>query len=114
MAYISVRTPTDPVLEFLDEWAMESLEEVQADMIPLSTKVFVNGCWLGVHRNPDELVSMLRHLRRTADVPFVSIVRDTRLQELRLYTDVGRTMRPLFIVQDQQLVMNRDHLEHVR
>ena len=33
-------------------------------MLAQSTKVFVNGVWLGIHRNPQELVSTLRRMRR--------------------------------------------------
>ena len=32
---------------------------------------------------------------------------DIRLQELRLYTDAGRCCRPLFIVEDQQLLIKK-------
>merc|ERR1719305_2170702 len=47
MAYISVGLAPEPVLEFLEEWATENLEEVQPSAIPAATKVFVNGSWVG-------------------------------------------------------------------
>jgi RNA polymerase Rpb2, domain 4. len=42
----------------------ENLEEIDASAIPTSTKVFVNGCWVGIHHDPDALVHTLRDLRR--------------------------------------------------
>lgn len=39
-------------------------KEISPTVIPQSTKIFVNGCWVGIHRNPDMLVSTLRRLRR--------------------------------------------------
>jgi hypothetical protein len=33
-----------------------------------TTKVFVNGAWVGVHREPQTLVRTLRQLRRQDDV----------------------------------------------
>lgn len=30
-----------------------------------STKVFLNGVWLGIHREPQNLVSTLRRMRRS-------------------------------------------------
>lgn len=39
MAYISVGVPRGPVMQFLDEWGMENLEEVEASSIPRGTKV---------------------------------------------------------------------------
>ncbi len=37
----------------------------------------------------------------------VGVVRDTRLKELRLYTDYGRCSRPLFIVEKQRLLIKK-------
>ncbi|KAK3248848.1 DNA-dependent RNA polymerase II [Cymbomonas tetramitiformis] len=108
MAYISVGSPSAPILEFLEEWQTENLEEITASVIPSATKIFVNGCWVGIHRDPELLVRTLRQLRRQVDVNTeVGVVRDIRLQELRLYTDAGRCCRPLFIVDNQRLLIKR-------
>jgi DNA-directed RNA polymerase II subunit RPB2 len=111
MGYISVGSPSGPILEFLEEWTTENLEEITASAIGNNTKIFVNGAWIGIHRDPDALVETLRSLRRTTDIyPEVSVVRDIRDNELRIYTDAGRICRPLFVVQDtQQLNLTHDH-----
>lgn len=44
----------------------------------------------------------------------VSVVRDTRLQELRLYTDYGRCSRPLFIVEGQRLLLKKSHVQELQ
>ena len=112
MALVSVGSPSAPVLEFLEEWTMENLEEISPSVIPKATKIFVNGVWVGIHRDPADLVKTLRMLRRRLDVPMeVGIVHDIRLQELRLYTDYGRCIRPLFVVEDQRLMIKRSHVE---
>ena len=33
-----------------------------------ATKIFVNGCWVGIHRDPEQLMSTLRKLRREMDI----------------------------------------------
>lgn len=43
MSYISVGSPQAPILEFLEEWATENLEEIRPERVLNSTKVFVNG-----------------------------------------------------------------------
>ncbi|KAG7673734.1 hypothetical protein Ndes2437B_g01899 [Nannochloris sp. 'desiccata'] len=113
MTYISVGCSSGPVLEFLDEWATESLEEVAPSVVANATKVFVNGAWVGIHRDPGELVAALRAMRRQHDVSTeVGVVHDIRLQELRLTTDYGRCCRPLFIVDGQELrVRKRDIMD---
>ena len=40
----------------------------------------------------------------------VGVVRDIRLKELRLYTDYGRCSRPLFIVENQRLLIKKNHI----
>ncbi|CAO3591342.1 unnamed protein product [Absidia cylindrospora] len=115
MSYISVGSSAKPVVMFLEEWAMENLEELNPRTIADATKVFVNGVWIGVHRDPGELVNALKQMRRSVDIsPEVSIVRDIREKELRMYTDAGRCCRPLFLVDNQQLRMSRDTLERLQ
>ena len=71
-----------------------------------STKIIVNGDWVGVHRNPVALVRNLRELRRRNDVsPEVSVVYDVSEAEIRISTDQGRCQRPLLIVEDQNLLI---------
>uniref|UniRef100_M4BF07 DNA-directed RNA polymerase subunit beta n=1 Tax=Hyaloperonospora arabidopsidis (strain Emoy2) TaxID=559515 RepID=M4BF07_HYAAE len=111
MAYISVGSPQAPILEFLEEWATENLEEIKPQIIPHSTKIFVNGNWVGVHREPNELIRTLRSLRRCVDIDAeVSVIRDLMNKELRIYTDAGRVCRPLFIVEDNQLLLQKEQV----
>jgi DNA-directed RNA polymerase II subunit RPB2 len=110
MACISVGSYSAPVIEFLEEWGLESLEENAHSTVPC-TKVFVNGVWMGVHRDPANLVKTIKKLRRKDDIsPEVSVVRDIRERELRLYTDAGRVCRPLFIVENQQLLLKKKNV----
>ena len=39
-----------------------------------ATKIFVNGCWVGIHRDPEQLMNTLKKLRRQMDI-IVSEVR---------------------------------------
>ncbi|KAI4312165.1 hypothetical protein MLD38_037006 [Melastoma candidum] len=64
MVYITVGSATKPILEYLDDWGTENFEEISPVVIPQATKVFVNGFWVGVHRDTGMLVRTLRMLRR--------------------------------------------------
>eukprot|EP01117_Protostelium_nocturnum_P006789 TRINITY_DN2438_c0_g1_i4.p1 TRINITY_DN2438_c0_g1~~TRINITY_DN2438_c0_g1_i4.p1 ORF type:complete len:1174 (-),score=395.88 TRINITY_DN2438_c0_g1_i4:61-3582(-) len=111
MAYISVGSPSAPISEFLEEWAMENLEEISPSVIPSATKIFVNGAWAGIHNQPDHLVKTLKTLRRRMDVsPEVAVVRDIKERELRLYTDAGRCCRPLYIVENQEILLKKSNV----
>ena len=41
----------------------------------------------------------------------VSIVRDIKHREIRLMTDAGRTSRPLLIVENQKLLLKKQHID---
>ena len=112
MSNISVGTPSAPIVEFLEEFGLDSLVDMQVTNAK-ATKVFVNGVWMGTHDDPGQLVDTLRDLRRKDDISHeVSVVRDIREKELRLYTDAGRVLRPLFIVNpmDMTLLIKKHHV----
>lgn len=58
----------------------------------------------------------LRKLRRQMDiiVSEVSIVRDIRDREIRIYTDAGRICRPLLIVENGSLLLKKVHIDNLK
>ncbi|GAO46801.1 hypothetical protein G7K_1019-t1 [Saitoella complicata NRRL Y-17804] len=128
MSYISVSRPSAQIIENLNNWGIEGFEQYSANAVPDATRIFLNGVWLGVHRDPSILVNALRDMRRTAEIPVdVSVVRDIREREVRIFTDAGRVMRPLFIVNNEEpseengwvdkrgdLVITHNHVERIR
>lgn len=121
MTCISVGTALDPILYFLEEWGMEPLEDYVPSALPDCTRVFVNGVWVGTHREPAQLVETMRRLRRKGDVsPEVLIIRDIREKEFKIFTDAGRVYRPLFIVDDDpeldtkgDLMLRKEHVHQL-
>lgn len=114
MSYIAVGSYSAPVMEFLEEWGLEDQSEyIHA---PTATKVFVNGVWMGIHRDAPTLHANLLAMRRGGQLKHeVSIVRDIRERELRLFTDAGRVCRPLFIVDQatQTPRLKREHIDRI-
>ena len=102
MATVSVGSNSDVVAEFLEEFTVENLEEISADAFKNGTKVILNGALMGLHRAPYELIRNLREMRRFNEFSLeTSIVYDFRDNEIRICTDSGRLLRPLFIVNEQ-------------
>ncbi|ORY56375.1 beta subunit of DNA-directed RNA polymerase [Pseudomassariella vexata] len=99
MCSISVGTSTEPIIDYMITRNMEVLEEYDATRYPNATKIFLNGSWIGVHQDPKSLVKDVQQLRRTNQIPAeVSLVRDIRDREFKIFSDAGRVMRPLFVV----------------
>ncbi|KAK0701206.1 hypothetical protein B0T21DRAFT_379147 [Apiosordaria backusii] len=121
MCYVSVGTPADPIVDFMTARGMDVLEEYEPLRAPNATKVFVNGTWVGVHNDPKQLVTLVQDLRRKNVISFeVSLVRDIREREFKIFSDAGRVMRPLFTVEQEekgnhgvekgQLILSKEHI----
>ena len=99
MCYITVGSPSEPITEFMVTLGMGVLEEYDAGNNPQATKIFVNGVWVGVHNDPGHLVRTVQGLRRQNTISSeVSLIRDIRDREFKIFTDAGRVCRPLFVV----------------
>jgi DNA-directed RNA polymerase II subunit RPB2 len=97
MSVISVGSPDGPILDYMTNLGLTGLDRYSAD--PEATRVFLNGVWVGISTNPSILLDNLVNQRREGAIrDEVSIVREIRERELRVYTDAGRVMRPLFVV----------------
>lgn len=44
----------------------------------------------------------------------VSMIRDIRDREIRIYTDAGRICRPLLIVENGQLLLKKQHIDMLK
>ncbi|AFZ81227.1 DNA-directed RNA polymerase II subunit, putative [Theileria equi strain WA] len=112
MCYISVGSVAATINEFLSEWGMDSLDEVPPEVVKDRVKIFINGTWVGCFDEADSLVRTLLELRRRGDISSeTSIVRDIVSQEVKIFTDAGRAMRPLFIVENgNTLAINKEHI----
>ncbi|KAM0688034.1 DNA-dependent RNA polymerase II [Conglomerata obtusa] len=112
LVHVSVGTSSAMIVEYLEEWgvtSLELLEQVSEDYIN-ATKVFVNGCWIGVHKEPEYIMQGLLQMRRAGEISKeVSIVRDIREREIRVLTDAGRPCRPLFVVEDNKIKECEDY-----
>ena len=50
------------------QWLFFEIPEVAPSAIHEATKIFVNGAWVGIHREPEQLMETLRRLRRQVDI----------------------------------------------
>ena len=111
MCYITVGTPSQPIVDFMIQRNMEVLEEYEPLSSPNATKIFVNGVWVGVHSDPAHLVSLIQTLRRQDKISHeVSLIRDIRDREFKIFTDAGRVCRPLFVIDNDPRSNNQGNL----
>lgn len=108
MCYVSVGSPVDPLITFMISRGMEVVEEYEPLRHPHATKVFVNGTWIGVVHDAKDFATSVMETRRKSHLQYeVSLVRDIRDREFKVFSDAGRVMRPTFAVQQVDDHVNR-------
>jgi DNA-directed RNA polymerase II subunit RPB2 len=111
MCYVTVGSPGQPLIDFMVQRNMEVLEEYDPTRSPNATKIFVNGVWVGVHRDSVHLVNTVQSLKRRALIDVeVSLVHDIRDREFKIFTDAGRVCRPLFVIDNDNRSPNKGNL----
>ena len=112
MTFVSVGTPAKMIQETLDNYPdFQKLSEVHPSDIRGRNKIFYNGSWIGITDQPEIIMKGLLNQRRRATISKeISIVNNFVNKEIRIYTDSGRTTRPLFIVEKYKNKYNEDAL----
>ena len=87
-----------PIIKWLRaNTPLKLLTECEPSVLSNSTKVFVNGNWVGILDNPIQTTNMLKLFRRNGVIPvYTSISFSYESNIIYIYTDSGRLTRPIF------------------
>ena len=78
-------------------------------------KIFINGNWKFVTNKPKYLVELLIDYRRKGIIHIhTSIVWKNNDKKIEIYTDGGRCTRPLYIVENNQIIFSDSILEKLK
>lgn len=115
-ATVTIESNTKPILHILENY-MLFIETMQPEEIEYSTKVFLNGNWIGVISKEKalELVPNLRRMRRFGKIDIhTSVCFHTMSGEIHIYTDNGRLTRPIFVVENGKLLITEEHVQKLQ
>jgi DNA-directed RNA polymerase II subunit RPB2 len=107
--YITSGFSSYPIIKWLRvNTPLRLILECSLEQLASSTKVFVNGNWIGVVDTPIELVDELKLYRRNGIIPtYTSIRFDYEHNEIYVYTDAGRLTRPIYYIYNNKLSYDR-------
>lgn len=76
------------------------------------SKIYINGKIIGTCDDPEDFVSTMREKRRSGEVsPEMNITHYQETDEIYLFTDPGRTRRPLIVVEDGVSKLEEEHIQ---
>ena len=110
--HITSGSSSRPMIKWLRaNTPMKIILECSPEYLACSSKIMVNGNWIGVTDKPLELVNMLKLYKRNGIVPiFTSISFDYEHNEVYIYTDGGRLTRPIYYVEKGKESFNRENV----
>ena len=87
-----------------DSIKIHFLEECDHTDIAMYTKIFINGLWLGIVKDPYKLKKSFRESRLIGLIPsVVSFSFDILSNRIEIYSDEGRLTRPLLYFDEQHI-----------
>ena len=75
-------------------------------------KVFLNGRWIGLHKDPEFLYKIMRLLKLNSIIHlYTSIYWNTKLNEIYVFCDNGRLLRPVFVLRRMGSIISNPLIE---
>ncbi|XP_022729296.1 DNA-directed RNA polymerases IV and V subunit 2-like isoform X1 [Durio zibethinus] len=91
----------ESIVDKLFDSGMEEVVNDTSSSLDGKDKVFLNGEWIGVCEDSLSFVAEVRRKRRAKKLPQqVEIKRDEHKGEVRIFSDAGRILRPLLVVEN--------------
>ena len=110
--YITSGSPAFPIIKWLRmNTPMRVILECNAEQLGSSSKIFVNGNWVGVLDTPIDIVNLIKLYRRNGIIPvYTSASFDYKRNEIYIYTDAGRLSRPIYYIENSKISYERNHV----
>jgi len=112
MTHITIYSNSLPLYEYVLPSIIQinNVDLKSSDMFS-KVKVFINGAWIGIAENPEELFYSLKEKKYKGIINiYTSIIFDYKMREIRICNDSGRLTRPLLRVKNKNILINNDIL----
>lgn len=113
MTNVSTYSDSGPIYEYIERFICP-LDHYDTEKFYDKVKVFVNGRWVGVTDEPNELFQDLKDKKHKGMIHiYCSIVFNYALKEIYVCNDCGRLVRPLFKVSQNKLLFTKEYVRQL-
>jgi intein/homing endonuclease len=114
LGHITIPSNSSSLYEYVAPYIL-SVNDTTPQELNGKVKVFVNGCWLGVAKDPIDLYNSMKDKKYRGIINiYTSITFDFKLLEIRICNDGGRLTRPVLRVKDNQAIITKDVIEKLK
>jgi DNA-directed RNA polymerase II subunit RPB2 len=106
MAHITIYSHSSSLYDYIMPNIINITDVKSSTELNDKVKVFINGAWVGITNEPEELYNSLKDKKYKGIINiYTSIIFDYRNKELRVCNDGGRLMRPLLRVKNNNVLI---------
>ena len=114
MSHITIKSSREPLYDLVSPHIIP-LEMVNYKNLFEKVKVFINGAWVGIAKNPNELYQTLKDKKYRGIINiYTSVIFNYRYKEIRVCNDGGRLTRPLLRVKNGKLLLTNKIINNVK
>jgi len=108
MTHVTIPTESESLYTYITT-RIKLIEDCNKMDLFNNTKVFINGCWLGVSDNPIQLFKLLKEMKYKGIINiYTSVVFNYNNNEIRVCNDAGRLTRPVFKVKNNNIMLTNN------
>ena len=112
VALVSFSVSDVGIYEALIDHGLMDLDSLVNKELCDSCKIFINGKWVGNHRDAEHLYYLMRLLKLNSIIHLYTSIRwDTEKNEMYLFTDSGRLLRPIFVLKQIGSILTNELIE---
>ena len=113
MTHITIPTNSSSLYEYIAPYVItvdEAAPEALYDMV----KVFVNGAWVGIAKDPTQLYTDMKEKKHKGIINiYTSVIFDYKNMEIRICSDGGRLSRPILRVKHGKALITKEIIDRV-
>jgi DNA-directed RNA polymerase II subunit RPB2 len=114
MTHITIPSNSGPLHEYVIPF-VTPLSDLTSSELEKYVKVFVNGAWLGISKNPYDLFTTIQQYKYKGMINiYTSITFNFKDKEIRICNDAGRLIRPILRVKDNKVIMTNDIADKIK
>lgn len=111
MTHITIPTNSSSLYEYVSNY-INSVDDFLKHELNDKVKVFINGCWVGVAKDPFVLYKEMKEKKYKGIVNiYTSIIFDYKNAEIRICSDGGRLTRPVLRVKNGKTLITKDIID---
>ena len=112
LATVTIESNSQPLREYVDSQIIPLDNEKSLHQF---VKVFVNGAWVGITKEPVEFYNSLKEKKYKGIINiYTSIVFNYKTKEIIICNDAGRLVRPVLKARDNKILLTKDVISKVK